>query len=138
MCPYGMIAPEIPFGSTRANYIKLASRIKTYTEQVANAELNTQLAAEIHRAACIVFLGFACHSQNIQLLRPSEPISTRHIFGTAYGMSDSDVDVVSQSLASFFKQTLDSRQRAQMIRLENKLKCAGLFDYYARSLSGGD
>ena len=32
----------------------------------------------------------------------------------------------------------DERSRSRMAKLENKLKSADLFDYYARSLSGGD
>jgi len=140
MHPYGLVAPlsQVPFGATRLNCVALADGIRTYTEQMGAADVISEIALEIARAQCIVFLGFAFHGQNILLLRPSQPIPTLPVFGTAYGMSDSDVDVVSHNLASFYKQTLDSLQRARMIRLENKLKCAGLFDYYARSLSGGD
>jgi hypothetical protein len=96
-------------------------------------ELISQIRAEVHRAECIVFLGFAFHNQNLQLLRPSEPLSPRPIFATASGMSDSDVEVVSHSLGLFLKAG-----KPGAIRLENKLECAGLFDYYAKSLSGGD
>jgi hypothetical protein len=47
----------------------------------------------------------------------------------------SDADVVSNQIAAFFAPPLGLR-RAAMIRLENKLKSADLFDYYAKFLTG--
>jgi hypothetical protein len=138
MHPYGAVPVDIAFGNTSANYFKIAESIKTYTEQSGAADVITQIATEIQRAQCVVFLGFAYHSQNMSLLRPAEPINTRRVFGTAFGMSDSDVDIVAHDIAAFFNTNLNSRQRSSIIRLENKMKCADLFDNYARSLTGGD
>ena len=53
-------------------------------------------------------------------------------------MSDSDVNVVTQQILACFNPPMDERSRSRMAKLENKLKSADLFDYYARSLSGGD
>jgi hypothetical protein len=138
--PYGAVAPlsQVPFGATRLNCVALADGIKTYTEQSRTSEVIGEIAVEVARAECIIFLGFAFHSQNIQILRPPERIPAKSIYGTAFGMSDADVDVVSHALAGFLKPIMDSRTRANKIRLENKLKCGDLFDYYAKSLSGGD
>jgi hypothetical protein len=138
--PYGVVGDlsQVPFGATRINCVALAESIKTYTEQLAAADVIAPIAAEMQRAECIVFLGFAYHSQNMRLLRPTEPMATKPIFGTGHRMSDSDIEVVSNNIASFFKQTLNSKQREHVIRIESKLKCAELFDNYARSLTGGD
>lgn len=138
--PYGAVGEldKVQFGAGQVNCLKLSEGIKTYTEQAAVAEVTNSIAAEVTRATCIVFLGFAFHSQNLRLLRPAEKMRTRPVFGTAHGLSDSDLNIVSQNFADFFNQTLDSRQRTSLIKLENKLKCAELFDYYAKSLSGGD
>jgi hypothetical protein len=138
--PYGSIGnlSEVPFGATRLNCVALAEGIKTYTEQVAAADMIQRINAEIQRAECIIFLGFAYHSQNMRLLRPAELTPAKPVFGTGYGMSDSDIEVTSNNIARFFRQNLNSQQRAHLIRLENKLKCASLFDYYAKSLTGGD
>src|SRR5262249_9458227 len=65
--PYGVVG-DAPFGSNRADYFALADAIKTYTEQIDAAETTAKLVAEVERAECIVFLGFAFHSQNIQML----------------------------------------------------------------------
>jgi len=136
--PYGVVPYKIPFGSTGANCVQAAVQIKTYTEQSRASDVITEIAAEMQRAKCIVFLGFAYHSQNMNLLRPAERATARPIFGTALGMSDSDVEVVLNDLSNFFSIGMPSKMRARIIRLENKLTCADLFDNYARSLSGGD
>src|SRR5262249_44924597 len=81
--PYGSIGEleslgrrgGIPFGGGHgrlsADYIALSEAIKTYTEQITAADLQAQLEAEVHKAECIVFLGFGYHSQNMRLLKPS-------------------------------------------------------------------
>lgn len=135
--PYGAILGSVQFGSTRANYSTLASGIKTYTEQVVEEKLTTAIAGKIEQAETIVFLGFAYHDQNMLLLKPGRRLpDNRRIFGTAFGMSDSDVDVTSRQIDSWLGGTRTDGQRNSIIRLENKLKCADLFDYYAKSLTG--
>jgi hypothetical protein len=136
--PYGMVPGTIIFGHTDTDCTRVIDHIKTYTEQMNAADVINAIAAEVERAQCIVFLGFAYHSQNINLLRPARRIAPRQIFGTAFGMSEADVEVVSHDLASFFDPVMDTHTRARMVRLENKLKCAELFDNYAKSLTGGD
>ena len=66
--PYGTINPlkrqsknGIPFGfkPNRANLIAMASNIKTYTEQVDDGELVSQIREAVKRADIIIFLGFS-------------------------------------------------------------------------------
>jgi hypothetical protein len=135
--PYGAVPDNIPFGTTSVNCAHIAHHIKTYTEQMGAGDVVNAIAAEVSRAQCIVFLGFAYHSPNMSLLRPPTRIAGRPIFGTAIGMSDADVDLVSHDLAGFFSPLMDTRTRARMIQLD-KLECAKFFDDYARSLTGGD
>jgi hypothetical protein len=135
--PYGVVG-NAAFGHGRGDYVALAQQVKTYTEQIANADILNEVRNEVHRAECIVFLGFAYHSQNLLMLKPGAPLPQKFVFGTAYGMSNADVEVVSHNIAGFFTPTLNTTQRANRIKIENKLTCAQLFDNYARSLSGGD
>jgi hypothetical protein len=135
--PYGSVADRVPFGATDQDYLSLAAAIKTYTEQIGDASMANQLRAEVARAACIVFLGFAYHSQNMLILKPEQGISIRFVYGTAYKMSKADVDVVTHQLADFFSPEADPKLRFTRIKLENELKSTDLFDYYAKSLSGG-
>jgi hypothetical protein len=136
--PYGHVGTlrEVPFGASRANYNTIAQGIKTYTEQIAAADVMKELADEVSRAACIVFLGFAYHSQNMRLLAPPARISAKPMYGTAFKMSDSDVSIVSRQLVNFLENRVRVQDRQNMIKIENKLTCSNLFDYYAKSLSG--
>jgi hypothetical protein len=136
MCPDGL-----PFGCTdglNLDYVSLAGNIKTYTEQVAAADLLSNIEAEMRKAECLVFLGFAYHSQNMQLLKPGRAMPHKPVFGTAYKMSSADTDVVSHQISQFFTPNMTTQMRADLIRLENKLTSADLFDNYAKSLTGGD
>jgi hypothetical protein len=130
--PYGDVGDlrKVPFGATRINCVALSERIKTYTEQAAVAEVTSAIQEEIEQAECVVFLGFAYHSQNIQMIRVSKR-SDKVIYGTAFGMSEADVSVVT----GLIDRALSS---PGPFHIENKLKCAELFNFYARSLTGGD
>jgi hypothetical protein len=136
--PYGVIGSlrEVPFGASRANYVALAQSIKTYTEQIAATDAVANLVDEIYQAACIVFLGFAYHSQNMRMLKPEKRITANSIFGTAFKMSESDVSIVTHQLVNFLPNNVKVQDRLRMIHLENKLTCSALFDHYAKSLSG--
>jgi hypothetical protein len=145
--PYGAVDVTVPFGATRANYRELAAGIRTYTEQIGEDNIRQRIANEIDQAECIIFLGFAYHRQNLSILAPNTPISPKPVFGTAYGMSDADVDVTSHQLDTWFSGNMSRAAGVKTnfkvgvrpnIQLENKLTSAALFDNYARSLSGGD
>jgi hypothetical protein len=83
----------------------------------------------------MIFLGFAYHPQNVRLLQPPDKMTARNIYGTAYKMSDSDVRIVTRQLASFMDPGVRMQDRETLTKLENKLTCTDLFDYYARSLT---
>jgi hypothetical protein len=136
--PYGSISAEVPFGAKDQNYPHLAEKIKTYTEQQTNAEISNRLTTMVASAACIIFLGFAYHSQNLLILKPDEKIKIRPVYGTAFNMSRADVNVVKGQIASFFSAAPHPPTHFNQILLENELTSARLFDYYAKSLTGGD
>jgi hypothetical protein len=119
-----------------ASCIIRARGIKTYTEQVRDEKMITTISNKLKEAEHIVFLGFAYHDQNMQLLFPAERFRYKPMFGTAFGMSDSDVNVVSDQLVGWFDKIPSAAQRSALIKIENKLKCADLFDNYAKSLTG--
>lgn len=134
--PYGVIDASVQFGATRANWVGLSQGIKTYTEQIGSGEMTSRIAGIIHGADHIVFLGFAYHDQNMLLLQPPKELgASKRIFGTAWGMSESDVDVTSHQIDAWFKGRDALKYRK--INIENKLKSADLFDHYAKSLTGG-
>jgi hypothetical protein len=97
-----------------------------------------QLQNEVGQAACIVTLGFAYHNQNMRILKPAHQISLKPVFGTAFGLSESDATVTADQIEGWFVgRGIVEQKRQKHIHLENKLKCADLFDFYAKSLTGG-
>jgi hypothetical protein len=159
--PYGWVGPldKVPFGGNqhgRHDYLELSKRIKTYTEQVEEEATVSSMQKAIREAECVVFLGFAYHKQNMRLLFQyhEPPTETKPVFATALGMSDADKEEVSDRLKGLFPEIdeeddekepgffgmttprLPALKMNYHIHIENKLNCAELFDYYAKSLSG--
>jgi hypothetical protein len=137
--PYGVVG-DVAFGFSRANHAELSKGIKTYTEQIDDRKLVDGLQNEIDHAASIVFLGFAYHDQNMALIEPAGPISSKRIFGTAYGMSDSDVELTTTQIAAWYVD--DNIKRGAVpkspVQIKNTLKRADLFDYYAKTLTSSN
>jgi hypothetical protein len=139
--PYGVVGklpssghPGVPFGASSANCVALAPGIRTYTEQIADANEISFIHEEVGLAESIVFVGFAYHDQNMLLLTPKQPLEHKPVYGTAYGMSDDDTAVVKRQLASMFIQPMFVDTNS--IAIKNDLTGAQLFDYFAKSLAG--
>lgn len=144
--PYGTIgglpfmdSAPISFGGggerLREPYLALSDRIRTYTEQIKDASEVEEIREQVSTAGSIVFLGFAFHDQNLDLLRPKTSQAARNIWGTAYGMSDSDIAVIQQQLLSFLAPDISRMiDRFASLRLDTKHKCSDIFDYYTKSL----
>lgn len=140
--PYGTIG-DLPFmGSSQITfggegerlseaYFALSARIRTYTEQIKDpTELNAA-REQVDLAERIVFLGFAFHDQNLKLIQPTTLIKRKALYGTAYGMSQSDIQVITEQLRLFF----DEPGRLTFHPLFDVTHtCSGLFDFYTKSL----
>ena len=152
--PYGFVGTleKVPYGGNihgRMDFRELSNSIKTYTERIEEPEVLQNMQAAIREADCVVFLGFAYHKQNMALLKPPRSQKTKQIYGTAFQMSDKDVEEVVDELGTFFPDHENNQSIAMVgeismpivdmhdnIRIENKLTCAQLFDHYAKSLAG--
>jgi hypothetical protein len=83
----------------------------------------------LHDADRVVFLGFAFHRQNMKLLWPKPVVGIdRVIFGTAKGISDSDVELVTSELATL------ANCRPDWTWLKD-IFCREVFHQFRRSLS---
>jgi hypothetical protein len=100
---------------------------------------------QIQEAETIVFLGFAFHELNLELISispisPENPIKApKRVFGTAWGLSDTDTITVQEDVyAKMLKWPRDTTICADFnltCSINNKITCCGLFDEYWRSLS---
>ena len=111
------------------------NQIKTFSEQLEEKDTLNEIKTEIVNANTLVFLGMAFHPQNLKILTPDyEECSVQQIYGTAFGISDSDLSIVETQIRKMVdtpKGLLDTLK----VELRNDLKCADLFDQYQRNLS---
>ncbi len=114
--------------------VDLAGQLKTFTEGT-NPDSSEVVAIRngMAQADIVLFLGFAFHRLNLDLIRPpqnhhSNPEEVRY-FGTAKGISSSDCAVISSELVEL------GGAKSKNITLRNDLTCFQLFQDYWRSLS---
>jgi hypothetical protein len=142
--PYGKIGQlpwqsstgTVPFGSDRANLVELSKQIKTFTEGLDDTQWRGAIHEVVGDAEVIVFLGFAFHPLNMELLSPGYSTAAQRIYATTLGLSDSDEAVIEDDIRrmlglndlAFFE---DPRLKPDMA----KLKCGEFFRHYFRSIS---
>lgn len=110
--------------------IEYAQRIRTFTEG-AHSEPIANLKIKMKNAERLIFLGFAFHRLNMNLLSYSdveqyENLSEIDCYATAYETSKSDQNSISSSISHLYKRRLN-------MNIEN-MTCAQLFRDYSRSL----
>jgi hypothetical protein len=111
--PYGQVGrlpwqaggQGVAFGETRyVDLLNVAAQLKTFTEKIEDiaplAELRNAIAAADH----LIFLGFAYHLQNLELLAPGKEVNIAKVFGTRLGVSNSDLDVICSYLDRNFRR----------------------------------
>jgi hypothetical protein len=147
--PYGTVgalpwqtessAPKgaIEFGATPGaqDLLALASQIKTFTEGTDESSGDIiAIRSAMDMARVVVFLGFAFHSLNLDLLQqPTKPpraeVVNRSVFATALGISDNDTKLISEDLQHREIATVPARLYVRNV------SCGELFREYERSLS---
>ena len=142
--PYGAVGalPTQPNGTavdlgadpSPHQLLALAEQIKTFTEGTDPRSSDIiAIQNAMRTSARVVFLGFAFHKLNVKLLAPDLPSEQQttalKVYGTAYGISTSDVELITNELASRLSSS------PLNVALRRDLKCADLFGEYWRSLS---
>jgi len=149
--PYGAVAPlkwqegslGIPFGFAvnRQNLLKTSQQIRTYTEQLADQKILAEIKCEIATADALVFLGFSYHDMNMKILDPEQKTTVSNVFGTAMGISDSDIEIIKDGIRRMVRRDL-TEHRVQngadsileRLNIRSDLSSSGLMDGYSRSL----
>lgn len=142
--PYGTVGNlpwqqgdnPVPFGDElhAQRLLNVSKEIKTFTEGT-DQESSKIIAIRklVLESRIILFLGFAFHQLNLDLLKPSDPAAGKSIrrkyFATAKGISASNVDIISRGLSKLAKAELEH------IWLRNDLECKQLFHEFWLHLS---
>ncbi|PHS29388.1 MAG: hypothetical protein COA85_00595 [Robiginitomaculum sp.] len=141
--PYGLVGelwPEpnyekIPYGTepSTAQLLKISKQIKTFSEALDFSTSEIEIIRNtIRDAHKIIFLGFAFHPINMQLLTPTELSNRPHLartYATTFGLSDSDTEVIEQEIATLGGHAIDARTKS--------MKCYELFHEYSRAIALG-
>lgn len=145
--PYGMVGhlpwqesqTATPFGQNvdGRDLLSRAAQIKTFTEQTEDQVAVNEIRELLSEANIVVFLGFAFHQLNMELISPLKLEGPKklvkrpkRIFATAKGISGSDCDVIRDEIYGLFGPTKSKIE----IYLRNDLACEGLFNEFSRSL----
>lgn len=139
--PYGSVGAlqwqpgggGISFGQAARPETLLAcsERIRTFTEGT-NPEESEILAIRQHmrEAKRVVFIGFAFHRLNMQLISPDgydEGQEPPRCFATTLGISESDKGVIQNQIRNLYKDNLSTQMA--------NVKCSEFFSEFWRSLS---
>ena len=143
--PYGTVgtlpwykgADAVEFGAepTSRQLLGLSGCIKTFTEGTEPTSSDVvAIRNRMVNSHVILFLGFAFHQQNLNLMKPKlgegEVLAgNRRYFGTAKGISESDCDVISSDLQMLFQA------KQKNIVLRRDLTCTQLLQEFWRTLS---
>lgn len=142
--PYGTVG-RLPWqpGSDRVEYgadanshqlLEIAGQIKTFTEGTDpdSSEIE-EIRASTRESIRLLFLGFAFHRLNMQLLRSTENLPAtnpeKRIFATALGISQIDANEIADDLRSL--GNCDPKH----IHVRNDLSSHAAFSEFSRGLS---
>jgi len=110
--------------------LDISSQIRTFTEGTnpETSEIET-MRQRIINSKQIIFLGFAYHRLNMELLKfeqgANAPVS---VYGTAFGISHPDSEVIKGEIKNLLRMFGD-------VQIRNDLRCGPLFSEYWRSMS---
>jgi hypothetical protein len=104
--PYGKVGDlywqnpnnHVRFGYSGAPLLPIAQQIKTFTEGLDDEAMIEDIHDHVSGAHTLVFLGFAFHSSNLELLAPKRKTNVERIFATIYGISAWDVITINHNI----------------------------------------
>ncbi len=109
-----------------------AKQIKTFTEGTdPDSSEVCEIRDAVENSSTTVFLGFAFHKLNMQLIRrgnkPAEEFSELQSFATAYGLSSSD--------CGYIRTEISLMRGTKRTEVRNDLTCVKIFSEYTRGIS---
>ncbi len=142
--PYGQVGDLTHLSATQtvdfgeeldpSRIVKVSQQIRTFTETVDDdSETIKQIRDLASQCRNLVFLGFAFHPLNVKLLFPTVPSGypayDRRIIATAFGSSDSDLNIIKNDLRARYSCPVENAD------FRSNLKCDKLFMEYSRTLA---
>lgn len=114
----GDVGPVAAFGDAHPNLLEVANGIQTFTEGMRHDSHRHAIEAELDASENVVFLGFAFHPMNMQILKASNQNSIRRVFGTTIGLADAAVRRVKGDISLTFNKHPDDGSVAALNYLD--------------------
>jgi hypothetical protein len=139
MHPYGQVGnlpwqanePVIHFGHqddyNSRPLMEASAKLRIFTEQIEDPAVIDPMRLLVQNAESIVFLGFAFHRQNLDLIAAKSTPRAKRVFATTYGMSPFDGDAVRSDIRRWL-----GSDRAEIVLYDGK--CADFFNDFSRVL----
>jgi len=143
--PYGFVGSlpwenkpnRVRFGADPGptQLLDLSDEIKTYSESTALDSRLAEIRNEVVQADQVVFLGFAFHRLNMELITPTQEDYgelaklDKTYFATAHGMSNPNRGAIETHLIN------SSLGHVKAAKVNNNIKCAQLFNEYSWELT---
>lgn len=125
-------APSVGFGEGSPQQLAdVAQQVRTFTERVEEGDELAAMRATLAGADRVVFLGFAFHRQNVELLSQKMQDHSE-LVATAYQISQSDKSVIEVELRKAFDHECVIQDTC--IKLAD-MTCAQFFKEYWRTLT---
>lgn len=125
--------PGVAFGGGGPEQLaQVAQQIRTFTEQVEEGDALKAMRDAVSSADRIVFLGFAFHRQNVDLICQKAQ-SHAEVVGTAYKISPSDQAMIESELETALE--FEGMNTQGRIVLANTT-CQEFFEQYRKTLTG--
>lgn len=126
--------PSVEFGTGNAEQLaNVAKQIRTFTERIEEEKALESIKKCISDADRIVFLGFAFHRQNVELIS-SQVKQNVEILGTSHKISESDQNVIREELCKAFCYEDGANLANIHVELVDST-CRSLFENYWRTLT---
>lgn len=141
--PYGEVGSPAWLGTSNSSMFgddssgritRTQGRIQTFTERALPPETVRLVREAVAQAATLIFLGFAFHPQNMELLRSEnskEPSQVRRIYGTSMGMSEEDCSTIENELVHRFRAKNSVKPRVTL----RPISCSEFMRQFRRSIT---
>ncbi len=113
------------FGQTDIDLAKAANRIRTFTEGLRYESHREEIQQAVVSTENLVFLGFAFHPLNMEIVKVADSNSIRKVFGTTIGLADAAVRRIREDIFLAINKRPDDGKAAAAdyldeINLENR------------------
>jgi hypothetical protein len=128
--PYGFVGNG-NFGeiSMSRELINVSNNIKLYTEEIQSQKTYMDLFSNVEETYKVIFLGFAYHKQNMDLIfqKQFENYNINCFYGTGLGISNNDINYLQEYYTSRL-------HRSMQFEIVNK-DCKQFFDEFYYRIS---